>query len=89
MTKHPYQTYLRMPLTLKEDMTSMCGRLSMNSSDLMRKVIADFVKNLNKTPDVKHRYLFSYNPCVSRIAVDYLTIPSLFVGNQRSLFSYK
>ena len=28
MTKHPYQTCLRMPLTLKEDMTSICDRVS-------------------------------------------------------------
>ena len=26
MTKHPYQTCLRMPLTLKEDMTTICDR---------------------------------------------------------------
>jgi predicted DNA-binding protein len=59
MTKNPYQTCLRMPLALKEDMTSICDRLSINESDLMRKAITDFVKNLNETPDTEHRYLFA------------------------------
>ena len=30
MTKHPYQTCLRMPLTLKEDMTTICDRYQIN-----------------------------------------------------------
>ena len=59
MTKHPYQACLRMPLTLKEGMASICNRLSINESDLMRKAITDFVKNLNETPDTEHRYLFA------------------------------
>ena len=59
MTKHPYQTCLRMPVALKEDMASICDRLSINPSDLMRKAIADFVKNLNETPDTEHRHLFT------------------------------
>jgi len=36
MTKHPYQTCLRMPLTLKEDMTTICDQFQINESDLMR-----------------------------------------------------
>ena len=48
MTKHPYQTCLRMPLTLKEDMTTICDRYQINESDLMRRAIVEFVTNLNK-----------------------------------------
>ena len=47
MTKHPYQTCLRMPLTLKEDMTTICDRYQINESDLMRRAIVEFVTNLN------------------------------------------
>ncbi len=43
MIKHPYQTCLRMPLTLKEDMTSICDRYRINESDLMRRAIVEFV----------------------------------------------
>ena len=30
MTKNPYQTCLRMPLTLKEDMTTICDEYQVN-----------------------------------------------------------
>ena len=43
MTKHPYQTCLRMPLILKEEMTTICNEYQINESDLMRKAIADAV----------------------------------------------
>ena len=46
MTKHPYQTCLRMPLTLKEDMTTICDRYRINESDLMRRAIVEFVTNI-------------------------------------------
>ena len=59
MTKHPHQTCLRMPVALKEDMTSICDQLSINESDFMRKAIADFVKKLNESPDTEHRHLFA------------------------------
>jgi hypothetical protein len=46
MTKHPYQTYLRMPLTLKEDKTTICDRYQINESDLMRRAIVEFVTHI-------------------------------------------
>ena len=49
MTKHPYQTCLRMPLTLKEDMTTICDRYRINESDLMRRAIVEFVTNIQRT----------------------------------------
>ena len=36
MTKHPYQTCLRMPLTLKEDMTTICDEYSINEDELSK-----------------------------------------------------
>ena len=58
MTKHPYQTCLRMPLTLKEDMTTICDRYRINESDLMRRAIAEFVEKVNNTPESNSRYMF-------------------------------
>ena len=43
MTKHPYQTCLRMPLALKEDMTEICDEYQINESDFMRRAIAESV----------------------------------------------
>jgi len=58
MTKHPYQTCLRMPLTLKEDMTTICDEYQVNESDLMRKAIAQFITNIRTNPEETSRYMF-------------------------------
>ena len=58
MTKHPYQTCLRMPLTLKEDMTDICDEFQINESDFMRKAIVQFVENIKENPDQNSRYMF-------------------------------
>ena len=58
MTKHPYQTCLRMPLTLKEDMTTICDRYGINESDLMRRAIVEFIQKVNTTPETDSRYMF-------------------------------
>ena len=58
MIKHPYQTCLRMPLTLKEDMTSICDEYHINESDLMRRAIVQFVENIRQNPDQTSRYMF-------------------------------
>ena len=58
MTKHPYQTCLRMPLTLKEDMTSICDEYQVNESDLMRKAIAQFITNIRPNPNQTSRHMF-------------------------------
>jgi predicted DNA-binding protein len=50
MTKHPYQTCLRMPLTLKEYMTTICDRYQINESDLMRRAIEEFITNIQQNP---------------------------------------
>jgi len=58
MTKHPYQTCLRMPLTLKEDMTTICDEYRINESDLMRKAIFQFITNIKMNPDQSSRHMF-------------------------------
>ena len=58
MTKHPYQTCLRMPLTLKEDMTTICDEYQVNESDLMRKAISQFITNIQQNPYQTSRYMF-------------------------------
>ena len=58
MTKHPYQTCLRMPLTLKEDMTTICDEYQVNESDLMRKAIAQVITNIRTNPEETSRYMF-------------------------------
>ena len=58
MIKHPYQTCLRMPLSLKEDMSSICDEYHINESDLMRRAIVQFVENIQQNPDQTSPYLF-------------------------------
>ena len=57
MTKLPYQTCLRMPLALKEDMTEICDEYQINESDLMRRAIAQFITNLNQKPNKNSRHM--------------------------------
>ena len=57
MTKNPYQTCLRMPLTLKEDMSNICNEYKVNESDFKRKAIVHFVKDMKDNPK-ESRYMF-------------------------------
>ncbi len=58
MIKHPYQTCLRMPLTLKEDMTTICDSYQINESDFMRRAIVEFVTNIQQNPNNTSRHMF-------------------------------
>ena len=58
MTKHPYQTCLRMPQNLKEDMTTICNDYQINESDFMRRAIVRFVQNIKENPEQNNRYMF-------------------------------
>ena len=58
MTKHPYQMCLRMPLTMKEDMTAICEEFQCNESDFTRKAIANFITDIRTNPDDTSRYMF-------------------------------
>ena len=50
MIKHQYQTCLRMPLSLKEDMTTICDWYHINESDFMRRAIVQFVETMKQNP---------------------------------------
>ena len=56
MKKYSYQTCLRLPEPLMEEMTSICDHYRINASDFMRRAIAESVvahqKNLDH-PDQK------------------------------------
>jgi hypothetical protein len=58
MTKHPYQTCLCMPLTLKEGMTTIRDEYQINESDLMRRAIVEFVTNIQQNPNQTSRHMF-------------------------------
>ena len=58
MIKHQYQTCLRMPMTLKEDMKTICDRYQINESDLMRRAIVEFVNKIQQNPDQNSRHMF-------------------------------
>jgi hypothetical protein len=47
-----------MPLTLKEDMTTICDRYRINESDLMRRAIVEFVTNIQQNPNKTSRHMF-------------------------------
>ena len=58
MKKYDYQTCLRLPVILKEEMTTICDEYHINESDLMRKAIVQFVENVKRNPDQHSRYMF-------------------------------
>jgi hypothetical protein len=47
-----------MPLTLKEDMTTICDQYQINESDLMRRAIVEFVTNIQKNLNQTSRHIF-------------------------------
>ena len=58
MKKYDYQTCLRLPVVLKEEMSTICDTYRINESDLMRRAIAEFVTNIQQNPDQNSRYMF-------------------------------
>ena len=72
MKKHPYQTCLRMPLTLKEEMTTICDEYHINESDLMRRAIVQFVENIKQNPQQNSLYMFLWG--YSRTSLGYDTL---------------
>ena len=58
MVRYEYQTCLRMSNTLKDDMTDICEKQTINESDLIRRAIATFVQNLNGQTEDQTKYLF-------------------------------
>ena len=58
MVRYEYQTCLRMSNTLKDDMTDICEKHTINESDLIRRSIATFVENLKGQTEDQTKYLF-------------------------------
>jgi len=55
MVRYEYQTCLRMSNTLKDDMTDICEKHTINESDLIRRAIATFVENLKGQTEDRNR----------------------------------
>ena len=58
MKKYDYQTCLRLPVILKEEMSTICDNYQINESDLMRRAISQFVQTINATPQVNGKLMF-------------------------------
>jgi hypothetical protein len=58
MKKYDYQTCLRLPVVLKEEMTTICYTYRINESDLMRRAIAEFVQTINANPKDNGKLMF-------------------------------
>ena len=58
MKKYDYQTCLRLPTFLKDEMTTICDNYQINESDLMRKAIVQFVQNINSNPTNNGKLMF-------------------------------
>ena len=58
MVRYQYQICLKMGNTLKDDMTDICEKYTINESDLIRRAIATFVENLKGQTEDQTKYLF-------------------------------
>ena len=58
MKKYDYQTCLRLPNVLKDEMTTICDHYQINESDLMRRAISEFVQTHSDTNNNDNRFMF-------------------------------
>ena len=58
MKKYDYQTCLRLPIVLKDEMTTICDEYHINESDLMRRAISQFVQTINENPTDNAKFMF-------------------------------
>ena len=59
MKKYDYQTCLRLPIVIKEEMTTICdNNYQINESDLMRRAISQFVQTINANPQDNGKLMF-------------------------------
>ena len=58
MKKYDYQTCLRLPVILKEEMTTICDTYRINESDLMRRAISEFVQTHTENPENNGKLMF-------------------------------
>ena len=58
MKKYEIQTCLRLPVILKEEMTTICDKYQINHSDLMRRAISEFVQTHTENPENNGKLMF-------------------------------
>ena len=58
MKKYDYQTCLRLPVVLKEEMTTICDTYQINESDLMRRAISEFVQTHTENTENNGKLMF-------------------------------
>ena len=58
MKKYDYQTCLRLPIVLKDEMTTICDNYQINESDLMRRAISEFVQTHTENPAINEELMF-------------------------------
>ena len=58
MKKFTYQTCLRLPEVLKDEMHTICEKHQVNESDLMRRAISEFVQTHTSNPDNNGKLMF-------------------------------
>ena len=58
MKKFTYQTCIRLPKVLKDEMHTICEKHQINESDLMRRAISEFVQTHTDNADNNGRLMF-------------------------------
>ena len=58
MKKYDYQTCLRLPNVLKEEMPTICDHYRINESDLMRRAISEFVQTHTENTENNGKLMF-------------------------------
>ena len=58
MKKYEIQTCLRLPVILKEEMSTICDKYQINHSDLMRRAISEFCQKNTENPENNGKYMF-------------------------------
>jgi predicted DNA-binding protein len=58
MKKYDYQTCIRLPVILKDEMSTICDNYQINESDLMRRAISEFIQTHTQTPENNGKLMF-------------------------------
>ena len=58
MQKYDYQTCIRLPTFLKDEMTTICDKYQINHSDLMRRAISEFVQTHTENTENNGKLMF-------------------------------
>ena len=58
MKKYDYQTCLRLPNVLKDEMTTICDNYQINESDLMRRAISEFIQTHTEDTENNGKFMF-------------------------------